>query len=89
MADRMVWVGLSKIWPGWRTALVIVQPETVLRWHREGFRAYWRWKSRPRGGRPRCCQLKLPGSSAATRRGVGPNDQPQDLVVAGDTPSSS
>jgi hypothetical protein len=31
----------------------IVQPETVLRWHRRGFRAYWRWKSRPRGGRPR------------------------------------
>jgi hypothetical protein len=41
----MFWVGLSKVWPGWRTALVIVRPETVLRWHREGFRAYWRWKS--------------------------------------------
>ena len=50
---RMFWVGLSKVWPGWRIALVIVRPETVLRWHREGFRAYWRWKSRPRGGRPR------------------------------------
>ena len=33
-------------------ALKIVKPETVLRWHRAGFRAYWRWKSRPRGGRP-------------------------------------
>lgn len=51
--DRMFWVGFSKVWPGWRTALVIVRPETVLRWHREGFRAYWRWKARPRGGRPR------------------------------------
>lgn len=51
--DRMFWVGLSRLWPGWRTALVIVRPETVLRWHREGFRAYWRWKARPRGGRPR------------------------------------
>jgi putative transposase len=51
--DRMFWVGLSRVWPNWRSALVIVRPETVLRWHREGFRAYWRWKSRPRGGRPR------------------------------------
>src|ERR1700755_2384186 len=33
-------------------ALKIVKPETVIRWHRAGFRAYWRWKSRPRGGRP-------------------------------------
>jgi hypothetical protein len=32
--------------------LVIVQPETVIRWHRAGFRLYWRWRSRPRGGRP-------------------------------------
>jgi hypothetical protein len=34
-------------------ALKIVRPETVIRWHRAGFRAYWRWKSRPRGGRPK------------------------------------
>ena len=34
-------------------ALAIVKPETVIRWHRAGFRAYWRWKSRPRGGRPK------------------------------------
>jgi hypothetical protein len=34
-------------------AIVIVKPETVLRWHRRGFRAYWRWKSWRRGGRPR------------------------------------
>jgi hypothetical protein len=33
-------------------ALKIVKPETVIRWHRAGFRVYWRWKSRPRGGRP-------------------------------------
>src|SRR5688572_18355654 len=33
--------------------LEIIKPETVIRWHRAGFRAYWRWKSRPRGGRPR------------------------------------
>jgi hypothetical protein len=34
-------------------ALKVVRPETVIRWHRAGFRAYWRWKSRPRNGRPK------------------------------------
>lgn len=51
--DRLLWVWLSRVWPGWRRTLVMVQPETVLRWHRWGFRLYWRWKSRPkRPGRP-------------------------------------
>ena len=48
-ADRTFWVVLSRIWSGWRESLHIVQPETVLRWHRQGFRYYWRWKSRRRG----------------------------------------
>jgi transposase InsO family protein len=52
-ADRALLVVVSRVWSGWRDALFIVQPETVLRWHRSGFRSYWRWKSRPRGGRPR------------------------------------
>lgn len=47
--DRLFWVVLSRIWPGWREALHIVQPETVIRWHRQGFRYYWHWKSRGRG----------------------------------------
>ena len=47
-SDRLLWVWLSRIWPEWRQALVLVQPETVLRWHRQGFRLYWRWKSRPK-----------------------------------------
>jgi transposase InsO family protein len=51
--DRIFWVWLSRLWPGWRLSLLIVQPETVLRWHREGFRLYWRWKSRRRCGRPK------------------------------------
>ena len=52
--DRLFWTWLCHLWPGWRRALVIVKPDTVLRWHRQGFRCYWRWKSRPRGpGRPR------------------------------------
>ena len=51
--DRIFWVWLSRLWPGWRSSLIVVQPETVLRWHREGFRLYWRWKSRRRCGRPK------------------------------------
>ena len=51
--DRIFWVWLSRIWPDWRSALVIVKPETVITWHRQGFRLYWRWKSRARRpGRP-------------------------------------
>lgn len=50
--DRGFWVMLARVWPGWRTALTIVQPATVIRWHRQGFARYWSWKSRPRGGRP-------------------------------------
>ena len=52
-ADRVFWVILSCLWPGWRHALVIVRPETVIGWHRKAFRLFWTWKSR-RGkpGRP-------------------------------------
>jgi hypothetical protein len=45
--DRILWVWLSRLWVGWRTTLVIVQPATVLAWHRRGFQLYWRWKSSP------------------------------------------
>ena len=51
--DRFFWVWLSKRWPHWRSALLIVQPESVVKWHRQGFRLYWRRKSRRKGGRPR------------------------------------
>ena len=52
--DRIFWVRLSRIWPQWRSALVIVKPETVITWHRQGFKLYWRWKSRAgKPGRPR------------------------------------
>ena len=46
--DRIFWTGLSRLWAGWRSSLVIVQPATVLAWHRQGFQLYWRWKSRRR-----------------------------------------
>ena len=45
-ADRFLWVCLSRLWAGWRSALAIFKPETVTRWHRMGFRLYWQWKSR-------------------------------------------
>lgn len=51
-ADRWLWALLPRIWAGWRTALVIVKPETVIAWHRRGFRLWWAWKSRRRLGRP-------------------------------------
>jgi hypothetical protein len=51
--DRLFWTLLRSTWSRWRDALHIVKPETVVGWHRAGFRLYWCWKSRPRGGRPR------------------------------------
>jgi len=51
--DRLFWLGLSRLWQGWKSVLVIVTPATVIRWQRQGFRYYWRWKSRGRPvGRP-------------------------------------
>ena len=52
--DRIFWALLSRIWPNWRSVLIIVQPDTVVRWHRQGFRLFWRWKSRTaKVGRPK------------------------------------
>src|SRR3984893_8256165 len=50
--DRLIFVCLYRLRPGVREALAIVKPETVVKWHRSGFRLYWRWKSKARGGRP-------------------------------------
>ncbi len=51
--DRALLVGLIRFWPDLTSALQVAKPETVLRWHRMGFRAYWRWKSQKRAGRPK------------------------------------
>jgi len=52
--DRIFWTWIARLWSNWRSVLVIVQPETVIRWHKQGFRLYWRWKSRSRKpGRPK------------------------------------
>jgi hypothetical protein len=50
--DQLVFVGLYRLAPGILGALAIVRPETVVRWHRAGFRSFWRWRSGQRGGRP-------------------------------------
>ena len=54
-ADRLFWVVLRRLWPSWRQALILIQPETVIRWHRAGFEKYWTmighisaWRSRHR-----------------------------------------
>ena len=52
--DRIFWVCLSRLWKSWRECLMFVQPETVIGWHRKGFKLYWRWKSRnKKNGRPK------------------------------------
>jgi transposase InsO family protein len=52
-ADRLLWAWLSRVWADWRSALVIVKPETVIAWHRKGFRLFWTWKVRcGQSGRP-------------------------------------
>ena len=51
-SDRGLWVLLLRIWDAWDKSLLLVKPDTVIRWHRKGFRLYWRWKSRG-PGRPK------------------------------------
>src|ERR1700692_472754 len=50
VADRLLFVWLYRLFPSVLSAVTIVQPDTIIRWHRMGFRLYWRWKSRSRGG---------------------------------------
>jgi transposase InsO family protein len=51
--DRLFWVMVCRLWRDWRRHLMLVRPETVLRWPRQGWRLFWRWRSRPQLGRPR------------------------------------
>src|ERR1017187_9598508 len=59
-ADRLFWIVLRRFWVGWSRALILVQPETVVRWHRAGFKLYWTWLSRHRrrAGR-KCVSMEL------------------------------
>ena len=52
-SDRALLVWMTKLWPSLLSATQVVQPDTILRWHRAGFKVFWRWKSRNRAGRPK------------------------------------
>ncbi len=47
--DRLFWILLSRLWCRWREVLIIVKPESVVRWHRQGFKLFWKYKSRHKG----------------------------------------
>ena len=47
--DRLFWIMLCRFWSNWRQALIVVKPETVIRWHRKGFKLFWKFKSRFKG----------------------------------------
>src|SRR5260370_10925266 len=49
----MFWTTLRQVWSRWSEVLVVVKPETVVGWHRAGFRLFWKWRSRAQGGRPK------------------------------------
>jgi transposase InsO family protein len=52
-SDRLFWIILSRFWTNWRQVLIVVKPETVVRWHKKGFKLFWKFKSRRKGpGRP-------------------------------------
>ncbi len=58
-SDRFFVGILTDLYDSWREALLIVQPETLIRWHRQGFRLFWRWKSRSDAGRPKIHQAQI------------------------------
>src|SRR6516165_10976876 len=70
--DRVVLIGLYRLAPKVLEALKIITPETVIRWHRAGFRAYWRYKSYPLSGRPKIsaeiCQMSSPAGDQSRQR---------------------
>jgi hypothetical protein len=51
--DRCLFVWIYRLFPGVASGITVIRPETIVRWHRAGFRAYWRWRSRVRWGRPK------------------------------------
>jgi putative transposase len=51
LLDKLLWVAVRRFWSGWQQSLIVVTPETVVRWHRAGFRLYWKLISKVRRGR--------------------------------------
>ena len=69
-ADRLIFVWLYRLFPSLLGSAVIFKPETLVRWHRRGFRLYWHWKSGRRVGRPAVSAIWSAPSAATTRSGV-------------------
>src|SRR4051795_3903687 len=76
--DRWMFVQLYRLFPSVLQVLHVIRPETLVRWHRAGFRSYWRWKSRNRGGRPQI-DTDLRGANQATPRRIA-SSLCQDLI---------
>lgn len=57
--NRFFFVIMKTIFNRWRESLIIIKPETVIKWHRKGFKLYWRWKCRNSGGRPKIPQEQI------------------------------
>src|SRR5450759_1834776 len=83
--DRWFFIQLYRWFPSILKVLTIVQPKTLVRWHRAGFRCYWRWKSRPRGGRPLC----VPKTSSNTLELAGPRWLTWRRLVCSSSPSAT
>ena len=64
-ADRRFWSTVARGWVGWRRHVHVVEPATVVRWHRNAWRRYWRWRSRTRGGPAAPASLPRPASSSS------------------------
>src|SRR4051812_3025443 len=58
--DRLFWVVVRRIWTNWSEALILVKPNTVVSWHRAGYRLFWRWRSRRQEGGGRSARLDPP-----------------------------
>src|SRR5262245_22075733 len=83
--DRLFWVLLSRVWTSWRHSMQVVRPETVIGWHRHGFRRYWTWKSGRRWGRPAIGRELRQSDSADEPResALGGAEDPWRAVEAG------
>ena len=92
MADRLFWILYSRYVNGWRNTLHALHPDTIVRWHRQGFRFYWRWKSRgPKPGRPpiNAALRKLIREMQATNVGWGAPRIHGELLKLGITVSQA
>lgn len=85
VADKLFWILFSRYVDGWRTALHGLHPDTVVRWHRQGFRFYWRWKSRgPKPGRPAMDgglrKLIREMQARGSRQSIWAGERPESMV---------